>query len=89
VSSDLYDDPPGFEDEYGDDLHPEGPSPEDLARFGDEYKICPACRNEVYDQVELCPVCGHAFEDRPVRLGPIVILVTTILLLALLILFLF
>lgn len=43
---------------------PEGPSDEDLERFGDEYRTCPACGSLVYDQSEICQACGHAFEAR-------------------------
>ena len=46
-------------------LDPEGPSAEDLERFGDEMRRCPSCGEDVYDQAELCTNCGHAFEDDP------------------------
>jgi len=44
-------------------LDPEGPSAEDLERFGAELNTCPDCGHEVYDQAPLCPHCGHAFEE--------------------------
>jgi hypothetical protein len=37
----------------------EGPSPEDLERFGgDAGGVCPKCGGEVSDLAELCPHCG-------------------------------
>ena len=39
-------------------LDPEGPSADDLHRFGDEMDRCNACGREVYDQAEVCPYCG-------------------------------
>lgn len=46
-------------------LDPDGPSAEDLERFGSETDACPECGSEVYDQAELCHVCGHAIERGP------------------------
>lgn len=40
-----------------DDIDPEGPSAEDLERFGSQFRSCPACGAEVYDQAEVCPEC--------------------------------
>ena len=40
---------------------PDGPSEADIARFSSEYKTCPSCREEVYDQAEFCTACNHAF----------------------------
>ncbi|MEM9372118.1 MAG: zinc ribbon domain-containing protein [Planctomycetota bacterium] len=48
-------------------LDPEGPSAEDLDRFGDELIPCPHCGRQLYDQVELCPHCGMALERPPAR----------------------
>ena len=39
-------------------LDPEGPSAEDLDRFGSELNICPNCHQTIYDQSEICPECG-------------------------------
>lgn len=39
-------------------LDPEGPSADDLDRFGDELIPCASCGRRVYDQAEICPVCG-------------------------------
>ena len=36
----------------------EGPSPDDLARFGSDTAFCPECGDEVWDQAEFCPSCG-------------------------------
>jgi hypothetical protein len=40
-----------------DDDRDEGPSDEDLARFGDETGFCPDCGARVWDQADVCPVC--------------------------------
>ncbi len=66
---------------YGDD--PEGPSSEDLERFGDEFRTCPECGSLVYDQAEVCQACGHVFggDERGVPMWAIV--VTAMLLLVL------
>ncbi|MCB9846150.1 MAG: hypothetical protein H6811_09220 [Phycisphaeraceae bacterium] len=45
-------------------IDPEGPSAEDLERFGDEFRTCPECGSLVYDQSEICQACGHAFEEK-------------------------
>jgi len=36
----------------------EGPSPEDIERFGHDGGYCPDCGAEVYDDADLCPKCG-------------------------------
>lgn len=41
-------------------LDDEGPSAEDLDRFGDEFVSCPNCGKAIYDQSEICPYCGNA-----------------------------
>jgi hypothetical protein len=38
----------------------EGPSEEDLERFGGATQHCPQCRTELHDDVEVCWKCGHA-----------------------------
>ncbi len=40
----------------------EGPSDEDIQRFGDVTRTCPECRKEVFDDAAICYHCGHAFE---------------------------
>ncbi len=57
---DFNDDDPSLEG-----LDPEGPSPEDLERFGDEFRTCPECKSLVYDQAAVCQACGHAFAESP------------------------
>jgi hypothetical protein len=39
----------------------EAPSQEDIERFGGATRTCPECREEVYDDAEVCYHCGHAF----------------------------
>lgn len=68
-----------------DDLDPEGPSADDLARFGDEFITCPSCKHSMYDQAELCPHCGHAMESPPARV-PIWVMITAVAMLGLLLL---
>ncbi len=36
----------------------EGPSPEDLDRFGGDTACCPDCGSEIWDQADICPDCG-------------------------------
>lgn len=35
----------------------EGPSPEDIERFGSETINCSSCGKEVYDEAAICPAC--------------------------------
>lgn len=35
----------------------EGPSEEDLRRFGDDSAFCPDCGAEIWDQADVCPKC--------------------------------
>ncbi len=37
----------------------EGPSEEDIERFGDVTQRCPKCGTELYDDVMSCWSCGH------------------------------
>lgn len=52
-----------YEDAYygsGDeDLHPEGPSGEDLRRLDRSMGRCPSCGAEVYDEAQRCPACDE------------------------------
>lgn len=50
--------------ELDEGLHPEGPSAEDLDRFGDELIECAECGYRFYDQAEICPKCGAAVGAR-------------------------
>jgi len=47
-----------------DEARNEDPLPEDIERFGSEYRTCPECASEVYDQADVCHVCGHRFSRR-------------------------
>lgn len=49
--------------DLGEGLDPDGPSAADLDRFGDELTHCPSCRRAIYDQMAICPHCGHALEE--------------------------
>ena len=44
---------------------PEGPSDDDLERFGSEYITCPHCGEDVYDQIDVCPNCLKHVGMRP------------------------
>ena len=48
----------------------EGPSDEDLARFGDDTGFCPHCGEEVYDDAPACPHCGERL-DTVLRRSPV------------------
>lgn len=85
MTTDLYDDTP----EFDEGLDPDGPSAADLERFGSEHKGCPECGSEVYEEIELCPHCGHAFEEPAGTPGRWVALVALVVVIAFLILVLF
>src|SRR5688572_22974846 len=42
-----------------DDSDPDGPSKEDIERFGDVTVKCPECGTELFDDVALCWNCGR------------------------------
>jgi len=46
-------------------LDPDGPSAQDLHAFGSELDTCPNCGSSIYDQAEMCPVCGWYLGDVP------------------------
>lgn len=48
---------PLHDPDWDEGLDPEGPSAEDLDRFGDEFRTCPRCGEQIYDQAEICPHC--------------------------------
>ncbi len=85
MTTDLYDDTPDFDET----LDPEGPSAADLERFGNEHKACPECESEVYEQIELCPHCGHAFEESGGPGGRWIALVAFVVVIAILVFVLF
>ncbi|MEZ6210072.1 MAG: hypothetical protein R3B46_02325 [Phycisphaerales bacterium] len=45
------------------DFDEEGPSEEDLCKFGSDIKRCASCRTEMYHSATICPACGHAEES--------------------------
>lgn len=61
----------------------------DLERFGNEYQTCPSCKNEVYDQSELCHICGHVFEEPASKPALWVLIVVAVVILSMLVLFIF
>lgn len=50
---------------YDDDLDPDGPSRDDIERFGDPYVTCPECGSLVYDESDVCQSCGRALHGEP------------------------
>lgn len=65
-------------DDFDDDLDPEGPSADDIARFGagdegdDLSATCPSCGASVYLDLAACPRCGADMQAaRPARTGRI------------------
>jgi len=46
---------------HDDDID-DNPTPEDVARFDSVTRICPGCKEEVYDDAELCWQCGRALD---------------------------
>lgn len=44
------------EHEYDDD---DGPSPDDIERFGDVTRPCPSCGKHISDQAQQCHWCGE------------------------------
>ena len=42
----------------------EGPSPEDIERFGSDEGYCPKCGEAVWDQAPVCPGCGEHISGR-------------------------
>jgi hypothetical protein len=63
----------------------EGPSPEDIERFGGDTIACPGCGADVYDEAPFCHRCGRAFgDDAPSgpAMGPVIIGVVALLIVA-------
>ena len=51
----------------------EGPSPEDLRRFGEEaetWGYCPECGAKVYDDADVCPKCFAWITGRTLHKPP-------------------
>jgi len=59
----------------------EGPSDEDIERFGDVTRTCPECGKQVFDDAAVCYHCGHAFEEREDAKGTAKWVVVTIVVL--------
>ncbi|MBS0197982.1 MAG: hypothetical protein JSR77_14595 [Planctomycetes bacterium] len=74
--------PPMDRDEFD-----EGPSAEDVERFGGVTRPCPVCKAELYDDAELCWKCGHALSNQP-QARPVWIIVMGVIALALIVLYL-
>jgi predicted amidophosphoribosyltransferase len=54
-------------------MRDEGPSDDDLRRFGDEAEetaLCPACGAEVWDLADVCSKCGEYMISGPGRRSP-------------------
>ncbi|MHC5023562.1 MAG: zinc ribbon domain-containing protein [Planctomycetota bacterium] len=49
----------------------EGPSSEDIERFGDDTAYCPACGAEIWDQAPICPECGEAIGGQTLSRPPL------------------
>lgn len=60
-------------------LDPDGPSAEDLDRFGSELDTCPSCGSSIYDQAEMCPQCGEYLGETPKTLSLWVIFAVCVL----------
>jgi hypothetical protein len=79
----------GWDDpDFGEGLDDDGPSAEDLDRFGDEFISCPNCGRAIYDQAEVCPYCGQAVVDPAFRPALWVVLVGALLVIVLVVLLL-
>lgn len=48
----------------------EGPSQEDLQRFGSDEAYCSECGETVWDQAEFCPACGTQLSGRTLTRPP-------------------
>lgn len=80
----MRDDDSPTEWDLAEGLDPHGPSADDLDRFGDEMIRCAACGSEVYDQSEVCPICGgfvHVQKKTPAWAILVVLLMVTMLVL--------
>ena len=68
---------------YDDELD-EGPSEEDMERFGGATRTCPECRTELYDDADVCWKCGHALMSRTREHKPWAIVVAGLIVVGLL-----
>lgn len=76
-----YDDDPYADSPY-DEIDPEGPSADDIARFDRDGSACPSCGSEIYDDAGVCPVCGELLTPDTAGAKPWVALVAGVVLLA-------
>ncbi len=55
-------------------IQDEGPSPDDIDRFGgdDQEAYCPRCGAVVWDDAEFCPSCGDQIGGRTTSKPPVV-----------------
>lgn len=49
----------------------EGPSEDDLQRFGDDSGYCPRCGEQIWDNAEVCPACGDMVGGKVSSRNPI------------------
>lgn len=68
--------------------HDEGPSADDLERFGGVTHTCPNCGKEVFDDAETCYHCGEAMMARRSGGPPLWVAVTSVVLLVAFMIFL-
>lgn len=64
----------------------EGPSEEDLERFGGVTRPCPECGTELYDDTSICWKCGHALSSEA-KGPPVWMMVTGLVLILAVVLF--
>lgn len=57
----------------------EGPSDEDIDRFGGVTQTCPKCRAELYDDAAVCWKCGHALMSDEGGVKPWVLVTVAVL----------
>ena len=70
-------------------LDPEGPSADDLDRFGDEIIACASCGRDVYDQAEVCPYCGGFVHKTRRAASPWMMIAVAVVILAILLVWVF
>lgn len=56
---------PARRDSDDDDGVDSGPSQADIERFSNVSRLCPSCRKEVFDDVDICYHCGEAISRQP------------------------